>query len=141
MPAGYSGTPLVKKLGYKPGFRCQVVHGPDHYAALVGERPEGCVDADRELDLCHAFYTDRALFESELPGLMAAIKVDGMIWISWPKKASKVPTTVNENVVRELALPLGLVDVKVCAVDEVWSGLKLVIRKERRAEVQAARSG
>jgi len=132
MTAGYSGTPLIKKLGIKEGFCLRLVHAPEHYAELLGPLPLGVADASRDCDFVHAFYKERTLFARELGGLMAAIKRDGMIWISWPKKTSKVPTDMTEDVVREVALPIGLVDVKVCAVDEVWSGLKLVIRKELR---------
>lgn len=131
--AGYSGTPLIKKLGIKEGFAARTVHAPDHYKELLGELPIGVdMTATTDCDFVHAFYVDRSLFEEQITKLMESIKRDGMIWISWPKKASKVPTTMTENVVREVALPLGLVDVKVCAVDEIWSGLKLVIRKELR---------
>ncbi|SDD23693.1 DUF3052 family protein [Kordiimonas lacus] len=130
--AGYSGTPLVKKLGIKDGFTVRFEHAPSHLSDLIGPLPAGVTEASVNCDFIHAFYKDRTLFESELGAFMDAIKRDGMIWISWPKKASKVPTDMTEDVVREVALPLGLVDVKVCAVDEVWSGLKLVIRKELR---------
>lgn len=130
--AGYSGTPLIKKLGIKDGHRIQTVHAPAHYSNLLGELPVGVVEVTTNSDFIHAFYIERTDFERDLENLMAAIKRDGMIWISWPKKASKVPTSMTEDVVREVALPIGLVDIKVCAVDEVWSGLKLVIRKELR---------
>ena len=130
--AGYSGTPLIKKLGIKDGFVVRFQHAPSHYADLVGPLPPGVLKADSNCDFIHAFYTERALFEAEIKGMMAAIKRGGMIWISWPKKAAKVPTDITEDVIREVVLPLGLVDVKVCAVDEVWSGLKLMIRKELR---------
>ncbi|WP_286829496.1 MULTISPECIES: DUF3052 domain-containing protein [Kordiimonas] len=129
---GYSGTPLIKKLGIKDGFTVRFEHAPDYFGKLIGPLPTGITEAPVNCDFIHAFYKDRALFESELGAFMDAIKRDGMIWISWPKKASKVATDMTEDVVREVALPLGLVDVKVCAVDEVWSGLKLVIRKELR---------
>lgn len=131
--AGYSGTPLVKKLGMKPGMRVAIVSAPDHYGALLGEMPEGLQhDEQADIDFTHAFFIERTDFEAALPRLMQAMARDGMIWVSWPKKASKVPTTMTEDVIRDVALPLGLVDVKVCAVDEVWSGLKLMIRKELR---------
>jgi hypothetical protein len=132
MTAGYSGTPLIKKLGIKEGFRLRLEHAPTHYGELLGPLPLGVEDAPSDCDFIHAFYKERDLFADELAGLMAAIKRNGMIWISWPKKASRVLTDMTEDVVREVALPMGLVDVKVCAVDEVWSGLKLVIRKELR---------
>lgn len=130
--AGYSGTPLIKKLGIKEDMKLRFLHAPDHYEKLLGPLPIGTMLASKQVDFTHAFYFERADFEKELAGLMDNMDRNGMIWISWPKKASKVPTTMNENVVREVALPMGLVDVKVCAVDEVWSGLKLVIRKELR---------
>lgn len=131
--AGYSGTPLIKKLGIKEGMVASFRHAPDHYLDLLGELPVG-VDpqANGEISFTHAFYYERAVFEKELPQLMGQMARDGMVWISWPKKASKVPTTMSEDIIREVALPMGLVDVKVCAVDEVWSGLKLMIRKELR---------
>ncbi|WP_417465961.1 DUF3052 domain-containing protein [Kordiimonas sp.] len=130
--AGYSGTPLIKKLGIKDGFRIQTRNAPAHYGELLGPLPVGVTNAETACDFIHAFYIERSDFASEIQGLIDTIKRDGMIWISWPKRASKVPTSMTEDVVREVALPLGLVDVKVCAVDEVWSGLKLVIRKELR---------
>ena len=130
---GYSGTPLIKKLGIKNGMRVSFLYSPDHYRALLGDLPDGLKEGcDGRIDFTHAFFYDRTDFELELPTMMRAIARDGMIWISWPKKASKVPTTMSEDIIREVALPMGLVDVKVCAVDEVWSGLKLVIRKELR---------
>ncbi len=130
--AGYSGTTLIKKLGIKEGMKLRFIHAPDHYADLLGDMPPDISVGDEAPDFTHAFYVDRADFEKDTPGLMETMNRNGMIWISWPKKASKVPTSMNENIVREVALPLGLVDIKVCAVDEVWSGLKLVIRKELR---------
>lgn len=133
MTAGYSGAPLIKKLGIKDGMRIAFLYAPDNYRVLLGPLPAGIDEqSDDNLNFIHAFFTDRTDFELEISELLSAIARDGVIWISWPKKASKVPTTMTENVVREIALPLGLVDVKVCAVDEVWSGLKLVIRKELR---------
>ena len=135
MSAGYSGTPLAKKLGYKPGFRVYLDNAPEHYAELVAPLPddvEMLSKAGAELDMIHLF-TDKAKeLATKLKRYQKQIKPAGVIWVSWPKKASKRPTDITEDVVRELALPLGLVDVKVCAVDEVWSGLKLVIRVENR---------
>ena len=134
MTSGYSGTPLVRKLGIAPGFRMTVVDPPAHYWDLLPGLPEVelLTPRARNLDLVH-FFSDRAArLARRLPRLVAAIAPAGMIWVSWPKKASKVPTDVTEDVVRAVALPLGLVDVKVCAIDEVWSGLKLVLRKENR---------
>ena len=133
--AGYSGTPLAKKLGIKAGYRVRTIGAPDDYEALAHPLPEG-VEVSRRIstriDICHFFTRSRAELARRLPGLIESIVPDGMIWVSWPKKSSGVASTVTEDTVREVALPLGLVDVKVCAVDETWSGLKLVIRKELR---------
>ena len=133
MTAGYSSTPLVKKLGIKSGFRVLLRRAPDHYLALLGELPPA-VSIDAKLadgadyDFVHAFYQRRADYEAEFAALKAAIHKQGMIWISWYKKASKMPTDITETVVREVALAGGLVDVKVAAIDGQWSGLKLVYR-------------
>jgi hypothetical protein len=135
MPAGYSGTPLVRKLGIRPGHRMAVIDPPAGYGRLLEGLPETVerlTPRARRLDVVHLFATRASTLRARLPRLTAAIARDGMIWVSWPKKASKVPTDVTEDVVRREALPLGLVDVKVCAVDDTWSGLKLVIRKELR---------
>ncbi len=135
MPVGYSGTPLAKKLGIKSGHRVRTVGAPAHYDALLAPIPEGAHVSARlrgQADLWHVFVTSRAKLTSEVERALGAIPPDGAIWVSWPKKSSGVPTDVTEDTVREVALPLGLVDVKVCAVDETWSGLKLVIRKELR---------
>jgi hypothetical protein len=133
--AGYSGTPLVKKLGIKPGFRVYVENGPDNYEQLLEPVPDEVAFVRRlngKLDLIHVFAKDAETLAGRLVQLLPRIVADGTIWVSWPKKAAKVPTDITEDVIRSLALPLGLVDVKVCAVDEVWSGLKLVIRVEHR---------
>lgn len=133
--AGYSGTPLVRKLGIRSGHRMTVVHAPDGYWELLEGLPEDVERLSsraRNLDLVHLFTRQARELRRSLPRLLEAIARDGAIWVSWPKKASNLATDVTENVVREVALPLGLVDVKVCAVDAVWSGLKLVIRKELR---------
>src|SRR5947209_6985438 len=133
--AGYSGTPLVKKLGIKPGSRMFVQDGPDDYLDLLGPLPEGVAVLRRpagKLDLVHLFTTQASVLAAGLEKYRGQIAEDGVIWVSWPKKAAKVATDVTEDVVRELALPLGLVDIKVCAVDATWSGLKLVIRREHR---------
>lgn len=132
---GYSGTPLVKKLGIKPGFRLYAKNPPANYSELIAPLPEKVNILRRlsnELDMIHFFTTSRAELANNIGTYINRIKQDGMIWISWPKKASKVPTDMTEDVIREIILPLGLVDVKVCAVDATWSGLKLVIRKENR---------
>lgn len=133
--AGYSGTPLAKKLGIKEGDKLYTKNAPSHYLELLAPLPIGVEVTARlsdNLDLAHFFTHKRSELEKSLPALMEKIKQNGMIWVSWPKKASKLPTDITEDVIREVALPLGLVDVKVCAVDEIWSGLKLVIRKEKR---------
>jgi hypothetical protein len=139
--AGYSGKSLPDKLGFKPGMTALFVRLPETLAELVEavalaktDRRDGWakVSGAGRYDLIHAFTTSRKEIEASLPKLQAALKRDGMIWVSWPKKAAKVTTDVTEDVVRETALKGDLVDVKVAAVDEVWSGLKLVIRKERR---------
>ena len=133
--SGYSGTPLVHKLGFKPGMRVHYAAAPAGFEALVGELPDGMRVLARpapDLDLVMLFVVERARLERRLAGLHAKLRQDGMLWVAWPKRASKVPTDMTEDVVRDVALPRGLVDVKVCAIDETWSGLKLVIRKELR---------
>jgi hypothetical protein len=131
--AGYSGTPLAKKLGFKPGQTVWFAGMPDSVRAEIGD--VGLIETDAPvagLDVAHVFVTGRAELERLLVQLRAAVSAGGMVWVSWPKKASKVSTDVTEDTIRELALPMGWVDVKVCAVDPVWSGLKLVIRRELR---------
>jgi len=135
--AGYSGTPLVKKLGIVAGMRVHLRSAPADYPALLGDLPEGVTllkQLKGTLNFIQLFVTERSVLETELPRSMEALDRDGMIWISWPKKASKVPTDITEQTIRDVALPMGLVDIKVCAVDEVWSGLKLVVRKELRGK-------
>ncbi|WP_422375802.1 hypothetical protein [Roseibium sp.] len=133
---GYSGRPLSAKLGLKPGMTCWRHNMPVPIAKLLDDQaPETRpVTAPLSgLECAHLFVTERSELTDLLQGLRGLLAPVGMIWVSWPKKASKVPTTVTEDVVREICLPMGLVDIKVCAVDAVWSGLKLVIRKELRA--------
>jgi hypothetical protein len=133
--AGYSGTPLAKKLGIKAGSRIFVSNAPEHYDGLLEPCPEGVARArqlDARTDVVHAFVISRAQLQKFLASAVGKLAPDAALWVSWPKKASKVPTDITEDTIRELALPLGLVDIKVCAVDDVWSGLKLVIRKELR---------
>lgn len=134
MTVGYSGTPLLKKLGMKPHTKLFLLNIPANYYDLLGELPEGVVvnEHDAEIDFVHFFTKSADELKAILPQLLNSIKRDGTIWVSWPKKASKVPTDVTEDTIREVALPIDLVDVKVCAVDEIWSGLKLYIRKEKR---------
>jgi len=129
-PSGYSGTPLAKKLGIKDGFRISVINEPDHYYSLFEDMPP---DVDivhnlkTKLDLIHYFVKDAKQLENDIQQLKDSIQQNGMIWISWPKKSSKLPTDITEDVIRAIALSNGLVDIKVCAIDSVWSGLKLVI--------------
>ena len=134
--SGYSGTPLAQKLGIRPGMRAWFMGVPDDVRAEIDrDAPpfEPLETPEPPVDLAHIFVTSCAVMDCELRMLLPLIARDGTIWVSWPKKASKVPTDITEDVIRAVALPLHLVDVKVCAVDETWSGLKLVIRKERRA--------
>jgi hypothetical protein len=134
-PVGYSGTPLAKKLGIAEGSRVVAKHAPPDYAQLLAPLPAGVVLAktvSQTTDVVHVFSDRKADLKRELDALRKSIRPDGVVWVSWPKKASKVPTDITEDTIREVALPLGFVDVKVCAVSDVWSGLKLVIRKELR---------
>ena len=133
--AGYSGTPLAKKLGIKAGAVVQTVDAPGDYARLLDPLPANVTFVERgadELDMVHLFTKSRAKLVKYLDDYKNKIKQNGSIWVSWPKKSSGIPSEITEDTVREVALPLGLVDVKVCAVDDTWSGLKLVIRKENR---------
>jgi hypothetical protein len=127
---GYSGTPLAKKLGIKTGFNALLVGAPDDYLSLVDDMPDGVNfnnDANVKQDFIHFFVKEKEIFLLLLPQLKDQLKPNGMIWVSWPKKASKITTDITEDTIRNYALSIGLVDIKVCAVDEVWSGLKLVI--------------
>jgi hypothetical protein len=136
MAAGYSSTPTAKKLGLKDGHRVCVLNPPKKYSDVIGRLPKDIALTDRlnhPADIVHVFVTRQADLTSRIQLMRKAIAPDGALWVSWPKKASKVPTDITEDVIRAVALPLHLVDVKVCAVNETWSGLKLVIRKERRA--------
>jgi len=133
--AGYSGTPLAKKLGIKDGFAVAVVNAPNNYKELLELLPQGVKIAHgpkTDLNLIHFFTNDRDELFRGLAEYKRLIRQDGAIWVSWYKKAAKLPTEITEDLIREAALPLGLVDIKVCAVDEKWSGLKLVIRRENR---------
>jgi hypothetical protein len=135
MTAGYSGTPLAKKLSLKDGLRTWWENMPDSVRAEIEgdglalnllSAPVGPIEA------AHVFTTSRAALEDAVRRLLPLLDPAGFLWISWPKRASKVPTDVTEDAIREIALPTGLVDVKVCAIDATWSGLKLMIRRERR---------
>jgi hypothetical protein len=127
---GYSGTPLAKKLGIKDGFYVRLINAPEYYLELFTDLPANLYFEDKEdikIDFIHFFTKDKAEYTALLPGLKDHIKANGIIWVSWPKKASKVVTDITENLIRDFALKAGLVDIKVCAVDDTWSGLKLVI--------------
>lgn len=137
MPAGYSGTPLPQKLGFKASTRLVVLGAPADYAALLGPLPAGLerqVGLTKTTNLVHLFVTQRADLVRHLGALRIKLDPEAPVWVSWPKKSSKVPSEVTEDTIREVALPLGFVDVKVCAVSDVWSGLKLSVRKELRAK-------
>ena len=133
--AGYSATPLATKLGFRPPCEVLLVDAPVQYRKLVEPLPEGVKFVARlaaSTDMVHIFVTKKSALAKSLKTFRAKLKSDGVVWVSWPKKTAKVATDVTENTVRELALPLGFVDIKVCAVDETWSGLKLVVRKALR---------
>ena len=137
-PSGYSGTPLPKKLGIKEGMRLLLLNAPRGFRSLLKPLPanvEVCTVADPPLEFVHLFVTTAAQLGEAVAAILPQLAPDGVLWVSWPKKASGTKTDVTEDVIRAIALPLGLVDVKVCAVDAVWSGLKLVIRRENRRSV------
>ncbi len=134
----YSETPLVKKLGIKEGFKLLVKNVPANYFDLIHPIPEDVHITDRaskNLDMVHGFVTKKSQLKQLIKSSFPNIKVDGMIWVSWPKKSSGVPTQVSDQDIRDLILPMGLVDVKVCSVDTTWSGLKLMIRKDQRSKL------
>ena len=135
--AGYSGTPLHRKLGIKPGHRVALLDAPAGFAAALDGLLDGVVilpglAVDAPSDVIVLFVTERHELHARLDEVRAGMAQDGGFWVAWPKRASKVPTDVTEDVVREVALPTGLVDNKVCAIDEIWSALRLVIRRENR---------
>jgi len=133
--AGYSGTPLPQKLGIKPGLTVVTINAPVKYRRLLGKIPDGVTFSHRLIpgsNFVHFFTSRRGELQKKMSILREKIADDGTVWISWPKKSSGISTDVTEDVVREIALPLGFVDIKVCAVDETWSGLKLMIRRENR---------
>jgi hypothetical protein len=135
MMAGYSGTPLATKLGIGHGTKVVALGAPADYAGLVAPLPSGATISSRvsaSTDVVHLFALTKADLAARMQRLRNTIRPDAALWVSWPKKSSKVPTDITEDTIRSVALPLGFVDVKVCAVTEVWSGLKLVIRKELR---------
>ena len=133
--AGYSGTPLPQKLGIKPGLTIVAINAPENYHRLLGTIPEGVTFSDRlkaDSPFVHVFVTKRSELANRLPVLREKIADTGTVWVSWPKRSAGVPTDVTEDVIRDVALPIGFVDVKVCAIDETWSGLKLMVRRENR---------
>lgn len=133
--AGYSGTPLPKKLGIVDGTRFATTHAPDGFDATLGALPAGAQwrrQVRAGLDVVVAFHTSRAAMVREWPTLTAALAPDGAVWVAWPKRASAVPTDITEDVLREELLPTGWVDTKVCAVDETWSALRFHLRRELR---------
>lgn len=137
--AGYSGTPLARKLGIRPNERVIAINPPSHYKRLLADLPDGAMITNRlpkGAKFVHVFAAERADLAKHLAVLRGKLADDGVLWVSWPKKSAKVPTDITEDTIREVALPLGFVDVKVCAVDEIWSGLKLMIRRENRNKVR-----
>ncbi|MCH8621882.1 DUF3052 domain-containing protein [Undibacterium sp. TS12] len=132
----YSGTPLAKKLGIQAGNHVLVRNAPPDYPELLAPLPEQVhfeKKASSMTDLVHLFTNQKAVLIKELAVYKPCLRSDAIIWVSWPKKASKLPTDITEDVIREVILPLGYVDIKVCAVNNIWSGLKIVVRKELRA--------
>jgi hypothetical protein len=132
---GYSGTPLAKKLGYKENYLVRLIGAPAHYRDLLGDLPPGCkflAQSKSKKNLIHYFTKSAAQLAKDMKNLRTEIEENGIIWISWPKKASKIETDVTEDLIRTIALKNDLVDVKVCAIDETWSGLKLMIRLKHR---------
>lgn len=134
LSSGYSGTPLAKKLGIKAGFNIKLVNAPENYFNLFTDLPDNLIFTDDSIkkDFIHFFTKQEDEFINNLPLLKDQIKANGIIWVSWPKKASKIVTDITENTIRNYAIQIGLVDIKVCAVDEIWSGLKLVIPVKNR---------
>jgi hypothetical protein len=142
MSPGHSGTPLSKKLGYKAGQRVCAPGAPSNYRKMLAPLPEG-IDfqprVSKTTDVTHLFTRSKAELAKKLVAWLKVLGPDAVIWVSWPKKTSKVETDITEDTIRAVALPMGLVDIKVCAVDETWSGLKLVLRKELRPKPAATR--
>lgn len=133
--AGYSGKPVAAKLGIKNASRVLLLDAPDNYAQLIGALPQDVRfdnRASHAVDIAHVFATRKESLLTHLVALRKTLRPDAAIWVSWPKKSAKISTDISEDTIRELALPLGFVDIKVCAVSEIWSGLKLVVRKELR---------
>ena len=132
MTSGYSGAPLAKKLSLKDGMRIRWEGMPPSVSEEILVGGVQLHELGPPIDAAHIFVTERSELEAKLHDLKPLLAPSGFIWVSWPKKASKLPTDITEDTIREICLPMGLVDVKVCAIDETWSGLKLMIRKERR---------
>jgi len=136
--AGYSGTPLAKKLGVKENHLIKLINIPDYYFNLFTDFPKEVNIATKEksnIDFIHYFSTTKAVLTKDIPALKKQLAQDGMIWVSWHKKSANIPTDITEDIVRDLALKNGLVDIKVCAIDEMWSGLKLVIPVKDRKKI------
>lgn len=131
--AGYSGTPLPQKLGIKPGMKILLLHAPADYQAILGMNINSQLVRKPPADLVHLFAAGKAALEKDFYGLIDKLAPDAVIWISWYKKSAKIPTDVTEDVIREIVLPTGWVDVKVCAVNDLWSGLKIVKRRKSRS--------
>jgi hypothetical protein len=133
--SGYSGTPLARKLGIASRARVLVRQAPAHYRDWLAPLPDGVRFSQRlsaATDIVHLFVTTKSTLQRELGALRGSIRADAAVWVSWPKQSAKLPTDITENTIREIALPLGFVDIKVCAVNDIWSGLKLVIRRSLR---------
>ncbi len=133
--AGYSATPLAKKLGIKPGFKMHLINAPDYYFRLFTDIPSDIQllkDKKSKKNFIHLFAKDVKMYETHIHDLRNEIEQDGIIWISWYKRSAKIPTDLTQDIIRNTALLIGLVDVKVCAVDDLWSGLKLVIPLKNR---------
>lgn len=138
-PAGYSGTPLLRKLGIKQGMHVALLHAPDGIEATLGALPDGVrlqhgLRRRQRVDLIVAFVIEREHLARNIEWLVMTLPPDGALWVAWPKRAARVPTDMTEDAVRDLALPIGWVDVKVCAIDATWTGLKLVLRRELRPQ-------
>ena len=133
--SGYSGTPLIKKLGIKPSMKLLLINAPKEYKSWLGDIPKDVTlvtTSKPPIDAIHIFATESLFLDEKLSQLRNELKQDGFVWVSWAKKSSKIKTDITEDSIREIALPLGFVDIKVCLVSEIWSGLKLVIRKTER---------
>ncbi len=144
MPAGYSGTPLPKKLGIKPGHTVLLVNAPDDFERTLGELPgpvelqHGHLPLEDAPDILLLFVTSVDALTNGFTQAAPALESNAAIWVAWPKRASGIETDMTEDRVRDIALPRGMVDNKVCAIDDTWSGLRLVVRKENRADWPAA---